>query len=137
MLPKFPIAEMPKMFSVQSGHDFCRGTKMATGALLGKRPIVCGGYTETDLSDSVFSDACYEVTDSNTTFVINMTMKRAGAASVVVNGTKLWVTGGAYDFGFGPRALIGTEYIELEKNESITGRVTRCGDFSPNFGYFW
>ena len=56
----------------------------ATGGLVDGKPLICGGR-----QGSSYYDDCYTVTDISTK-VSNMKNKRAYAASVVVNSTKLW-----------------------------------------------
>ena len=59
-----------------------------TGGLLGNSPVVCGGYPLTD--------ECYKLSEKKADLVVKMTTKRSGAASVTINDTLLWITGG-YD----------------------------------------
>ena len=62
----------------------------ATGGFLENIPIVCGGRT--NLLSS--SDECYGLDARKTTSFTKMSTKRVFAASVVLNQTTLWISGG-------------------------------------------
>ena len=84
--------------------DFPSDAYGATSGLLGHFPLICGGY-----SNYKYFDECYKVT-ANRAFLIGiMSSKRYGAASVVIDHSKLWVTGG-YNGYF----LSSTEFINLD-----------------------
>ena len=70
------------------------------GGLLGTTPVVCGGWP--------YTDKCYKLTAKNAELVATMTTVRASAASVTINGTKLWITGG-YIGG----TLSSSEFVQL------------------------
>ena len=80
----------------------------ATGGLLGNTPLICGGKLH-GLTQPV--DECYRLNGEKSTFVTKMLVKRSSAASIVINETILWVTGGSggYYNGF----LASSEYIRL------------------------
>ena len=56
------------------------------------------------------SDECYSLTSQKRTFVTHMSVGRMDAASIVLNGTTLWVTGGRGNNG----QLASTEKITME-----------------------
>lgn len=58
-----------------------------TGGLLGKIPIICGG------SDNIFGYNCLIYKDKWTVH-LKLSVRRENAASLVLNETILWVTGG-------------------------------------------
>ena len=62
----------------------------ATGGLVGQVPVICGGVSYS----YGYIDDCYKVTGNKAVFLGKMTTKRYAAASVVLNNTVLWVTGG-------------------------------------------
>ena len=72
----------------------------ATGGLLGTIPIICSG-------EYPVTDECYKITAKEAVLVVKMTTKRWGAASVTINSTSLWITGGSGGFS-------STEFIHLE-----------------------
>ena len=80
--------------------DYPIGLSYAVGGLLGTTPVVCGGWP--------YTDKCYKLTAKNAVMVATMTTKRALFASVTINGTKLWITGG-YDGG----SLSSSEFVQL------------------------
>ena len=59
----------------------------ATGGLLGTSPIICGGCCP-------ITDKCYVINKKKAKLVGKMSTKRNHAASVTINDTLLWVTGG-------------------------------------------
>ena len=75
----------------------------ATGGLLGNTPLICGGW-----SFGQDIDECYSLNGVASKFVTKMSVKRRWAASIVLNETILWITGG-YGNGF----LASSEYIRL------------------------
>ena len=79
------------------------GLKGATGGLLGTNAIVCGGFEPT-------SDECHKITQKKTEFLTKMLSKRYNAASLVVKGIYLWVSGG----NDGSTTLSSSEFIEIE-----------------------
>ena len=60
------------------------------GGLVGKIPIICGGYYNTD-SDT---DECYKISSRDVVLVGKMSTNRRAAASLLINDTLLWKTGG-------------------------------------------
>ena len=62
--------------------------------------------------DTVFHkfDECYSLTSQKRTLVTHMSVERKDAASIVLNGTTLWVTGGRGNNG----RLASTEKITME-----------------------
>ena len=76
----------------------------ATGGLLGNTPLICGGE-----SFGQYIDECYSLNGETSKFVTKMSVKTSGAASIVLNETILWITGG-YN---GNVPLASSEYIRL------------------------
>ena len=72
--------------------DFPLSVYGAFGGFIGDAVIVCGGRS--DATGTKAFDECYSLTSEKTTLVTHMSVKREAAASTVLNGTTLWVTGG-------------------------------------------
>ena len=81
----------------------------ATGGLLQKSPIVCGG---TDDNFEIIQD-CHVIGQSE--MKIKMNTKRDDAASVVLDQSKLWIVGGSNAEDGGVKALRSTEFIKLDQ----------------------
>ena len=87
----------------------------ATGGLLEHVPLICGGY-----SNSQYFDECYKVTSNRAVLVGIMSYKRYGAASVVIDHSTLWVTGGYSDIpGNNGFFSASTEFINLDGTFSM------------------
>ena len=84
--------------------DYPIGVRYATGGLIGDTVIICGGY---DKWRSV--DKCYSLTSEKATLVTHMSRGRVYAASIVINGNTLWVTGGYINFA----SLASTDYVKM------------------------
>jgi len=82
----------------------------AVGGLLGSTPILCGGFTNT------FEDSCISFKNSQWTKTHEMTTKRAGAASVQLNSTTMWILGGHNSDG-----LDSTEFLTDFNLQGSTG----------------
>ena len=80
----------------------------ATGGLVDQVPVICGGWSHVDFDD------CYKITANKAVFLGKMKNKRQYAASVVVNNSVLWVTGGINDGA----TLSSTDYINLHGTNS-------------------
>ena len=87
----------------------------ATGGLVGKEAVICGGGFPT-------TDECYKITANKAVMVGKMNTERYYAASVVINSTTLWVTGGDFE---NDNYLSSTEFVNLEKG-SIEGGNSGC-----------
>ena len=74
--------------------DFPNVVQFATGGLIGNTVIICGG---TD-AYTIF-DECYSLTSEEATLVTQMSVGRYFAASIVLNESTLWVTGGIGNCG--------------------------------------
>ena len=74
--------------------DFPNVVQFATGGLIGNTVIICGG---TD-AYTIF-DECYSLTSEEATLVTQMSVGRYFAASIVLNESTLWVTGGIGNWG--------------------------------------
>ena len=79
----------------------------ATGGVIQDTVVICGGGV---YPDKVF-DECYSLNGRKASLVTHMSAKRQYAASLVINKTSLWITGG-YNFESG--ILDTTEFITLE-----------------------
>ena len=82
---------------------FVKDINGATGSLIDDEPVICGGYT-----NEGFSDECYTIDEFKTKLFNKMTTKRAYAASIKVNDTLLWISGGYNGFNI----LKLTEFVE-------------------------
>ena len=76
----------------------------SVGGLLMGQPLICGGY---NCYDNEYLQNCIKLGHSETKF--DLTEKRCGAASVVLDQKTLWVTGGED----GNDDLLTTEFISL------------------------
>ena len=79
--------------------DFPISVEGATGGLIGNTVIICGGY---------YVDECYSLTSEKVTLATHMSVGRWRAASIVINDTTLWVTGGSND-----GRLASSEYVTM------------------------
>ena len=91
------------------------GIKGAVGGFLGTKPLICGGMKvqyDKDLKEysDEYSDKCLLITPKKTEELIIMQSKRFNAASLVLKGSILWVTGG----NDGTNTLSSSEFIEIE-----------------------
>ena len=89
------------------------GIKGAVGGFLGTKPLICGGMKvqyDKDLKEysDEYSDKCLLITPKKTEKLRIMQSKRFNAASLVLKGSILWVTGG----NDGTNTLSSTEFIE-------------------------
>ena len=73
--------------------DYPIDVHAATGGLVGQVPVICGGFFGV-YDDPHFVDDCYKVTANKAVLLGKMKTKRRSAASVVLNDSVLWVTGG-------------------------------------------
>ena len=74
---------------------------------IGTNAIICGGYTF-----QYPTDECYVITAKKSKLVVKMSEERDGAASVTINKTLLWVSGGKnndYDI------LSSSEFIGMDR----------------------
>ena len=70
--------------------DYPLALQGATGGLLGKTPVICGGKS---LQGQDINE-CYSFNGETSKFVTKMSKSRGGGASIVLNETILWITGG-------------------------------------------
>ena len=111
--------------------DYPLFIRFATGGIVDGHPIICGGESE----GWNFHSECYHHSKATNswTFLTNMSTKRAGSASVPVNG-KLLVLGGWFD---GDNELATSEYVspdgdasqpgpDLAADESSITIISRC-----------
>ena len=86
--------------------DFPISVERATGGLIGNTVMVCGGL------DGSYVDECYSLNGKVATLITQMSTERAYAASLIINGASLWITGGlSTDTG---SILATSESITLE-----------------------
>ena len=84
----------------------------ATGGVIQDVVVICGGGISGE-----FLDECYSLNSKSATLITHMSAKRKYAASLVIDETKLWITGGGSDTGM----LDSSEYITLEGSEPGPG----------------
>ena len=84
----------------------------ATGGVIQDVVVICGGGN-LDIGQSF--DECYSLNGKTATLITQMSAKRQFAASLVIDKTKLWITGGwSSDTGWSSAT---SEYITLEGSE--------------------
>ena len=89
--------------------DFKISVVGATGGLVGDTVIICGG----DGGPLKRVDECYSLTSEKATIVTHMSVKRENAASIVLDGNILWVTGGSGSVSGVVVQHASTEYVTL------------------------
>ena len=96
--------------------QFPKDVSGATSGVIQDTVIVCGGINY-DLYESY--DVCYSLNSKTTTLKTHMFAKRAYAASLVIDETTLWITGGWSDDGLSVyfKRIANSELITLEGNE--------------------
>ena len=77
--------------------DFPITASGAAGGLIGNNVIICE------------SGECYSMTSQKATLVTHMSAVRSHAASIVLNGNALWITGGSESYDI----LESTEYVKM------------------------
>ena len=87
-----------------------RDVDSAAGGVIENTVIICGGG-----DGSKTFDECYSLNGKVATLVTHMSVKREHAASLVIDKTKLWITGGLNTEIFA--YLASTEFITLEGSE--------------------
>ena len=81
--------------------EFPKDVVAATGGVIQDVVVICGGgYASTEFNE------CYSLNGQAATLITHMSAKRQYAASLVIDKTKLWITGGVH--------LASSEYITLE-----------------------
>ena len=94
--------------SCKNWAEFPKDVYSATGGVIKETVVICGGVV-----DPVESfDECYSLNGKVATIITHLTAKRAYAASLVINGVSLWITGGGNTDT--NSILASTEYITLE-----------------------
>ena len=85
--------------------DFPNGIEEATGVLLhDKYHTICGGHD----SRYVRNSNCYVFTGQSWEHLVSMTEERSASASIGLNSSSIWVTG-----GFNGNRLSSTEIIKI------------------------
>ena len=92
-----------------------KGLVDATSGLIEDTVLICGGY---DLIEKSSSDECYSLSGEEATVVTHMSVKRRGAASLVLNDKILWITGGNYKDEI-LHVLSSSEFVKI--GESLPG----------------
>ena len=88
--------------------EFPKGLQGATGGVIKETVVICGGG---DINIGESFDECYSLNGKVATLITHMSAKRKYAASLVINGASLWITGGLNtDTGI----LATSEFITLE-----------------------
>ena len=94
--------------SCKNWAEFPKDVDSATGGVIKDTVVICGGG---DLNIGESFDECYNLNGKVATLITHMSAKRKYAASLVINGASLWITGGLNtDTG----TLASSEYITLE-----------------------
>ena len=93
-------------------------TEGAVGGFLGTNPIVCGGkrYNFDDIPIE-YSNECHIIRPKKAENFTKMLSKRHDAASLVIKGKTLWISGG----NDGIETLSSSEFIESERATSLAG----------------
>ena len=92
--------------SCKNWAEFPKDVDSATGGVIKETVVICGGGIPGESFDE-----CYSLNGKVATLITHMSAKRAYAASLVINGASLWITGGwSSDTG----RLASSEYITLE-----------------------
>jgi len=90
--------------------EFPKNSEYATVGLIGDVVLICGGSFH-DGQSWIKSDECYSLNGPTATLVTHMSVKRTQAASLVLNETTLWITGGYHTYAFA-----SSEYIRMNEN---------------------
>ena len=86
--------------------EYPKNADSATGGVIQDTVVICGGGVEGEAFDE-----CYSLNGRKASLVTHMSAKRVYAASLVINKTSLWITGGGnFDSGY----LDTSEFITLE-----------------------
>jgi hypothetical protein len=84
------------------------------GLLLNNIVLICGGSINSQIIDD-----CFAITENGAEATVKLAKPRLRAASVVINRTKLWLTGGYVGNDTGWSNTNSTEFVEL--NGTIPG----------------
>jgi hypothetical protein len=95
--------------SCKNWAEFPKDVFGATGGVIKETVVICGGG---DLNMYESFDECYSMNGKVATLITHMSAKRKYAASLVINGASLWITGG-FSLDTDSR-LASSEYITLE-----------------------
>jgi hypothetical protein len=93
--------------SCKNWAEFPKDVDSATGGVIKETVVICGG----GIPGETF-DECYSLNGKVATLITQMSAKRQYAASLVINGASLWITGG-YSSDSGASGA-SSEYITLE-----------------------
>jgi hypothetical protein len=93
--------------SCKNWAEYPKDVGSATGGIIKETVVICGGGI-----DGEALDECYSLNGKVATLITHMSAKRKYAASLVINGTSLWITGGV-NMDTHSR-LASSEYITLE-----------------------
>ena len=95
--------------SCKNWAEFPKDVRSATGGVIKETVVICGGA---DMNIGESFDECYSLNGKVATLITHMTAKRQYAASLVINGASLWITGGWSSDTYSTFA--SSEYITLE-----------------------
>ena len=93
----------------------------ATGGVINGIPFIIGGYSRNTRTESY---ECRKLTSEGWQTFAQLTKRRSGAASVVLQDNQIWVTGGKNKPSNGWQKayiLTSTEIIDMKTKESTTG----------------
>ena len=93
--------------SCKNWAEFPNDIYGATGGVIKETLVICGGGIPGESFDE-----CYSLNGKAITIITYMSVKRKYAASLVIDKTKLWITGG-WSSDTGSR-LGSSEFITLE-----------------------
>ena len=96
------------------------GVDGATGGVIGESVLICGGVSDVSNQGS-YIDECFSLNRKSVKHATYMSVPRVRAASIVIDDTTLWVTGGSTFNENGPAILASTEFITMVGQ--ILGRV--------------
>ena len=88
--------------------EFPKDVVAATGGVIQDVVVICGGGNAFGGFGGEFNE-CYSLNGKTATLITHMSSKRQYAASLVIDKTKLWITGGLH--------ISSSEYITLEGTE--------------------
>ena len=96
--------------SCKNWADFPKDVAGATGGVIKETVVICGGGN-INIGEFEAFDECYSLNGKVAKLITHMSAKRAFAASLVISGASLWITGG---LNTDTNTLATSEYITLE-----------------------
>ena len=95
--------------------EFPKDVDSATGGVIKDVVVICGGGVSAGGFTEAF-DECYNLNGKTATLITHMSAKRQYAASLVIDKTKLWITGGLNTDT--NSYLVSSEFITLEGSKA-------------------